>query len=491
MTEENIRKILEIGISLSSEKDFNRLLEKILIRVMELTNCDAGTLYLRSEDTLRFKIMRNNTLRIFMGGDGREPDLPPVKLSGENVCAKALLDGRTIRIKDVRTEPDHDFSGPARYDSITGYHTQSMLVVPMKDRADESIGVLQLLNAVGKDGQICEFSEDVVMAVESVASQAAIAIQNMNYLQDIKGLLNSFVSVMSSAIDERTPYNGTHAKHMSEYGERFIDYINRESLENGGEEVFSSARREELLMTIWLHDIGKLVTPVEIMNKNTRLTKEQRIELLHRLEDIRLLAKIETLEGKCTRDDYQETVKRTREVEKLAAEADTAECVDDELTERLDKAKELFYIDENNEKRPWITEEEYQLLTIRKGTLSPEERAVMQDHVVITDKLLSQIKFTKDLSHVREWAASHHERLDGSGYPKGLKGDQVPYEVRILAILDIFDALVAKDRPYKKGMPAEKAIVILTEMADIEGKLDAGLVRQFIESRCWEDHPKQ
>lgn len=486
MTQEDIKKILEIGISLSAEKDFNRLLEKILIRVMELTNCDAGTLYLRSEDTLHFKIMRNNTLHIYEGGDGREPALPPVKLSRENVCAKALLEGKTICIDDVKKSEIYDFSGPRRYDRITGYHTKSMLVVPMMNRQDDKLGVLQLINAMDDNGNVCGFSRDIVLVVESVASQASIAIQNMNYIYEIKDLLRSFVKVMSSAIDERTPYNGTHTKHMAEYGCRFMDFINQESIKNGEKEVFSPLRKEELLMSIWLHDIGKLVTPVEVMNKNTRLRQEQREEIRHRMEMIRLTAKIHAMEEKYSWKEYEAIATQTEKTEQLIDKADKAEYVDEKLIEQLEDIKELYYEDEKGNRRLWITEKEYEALTIKKGTLLPEERAVMENHVVITDKLLSQINFSKDLSHVREWAADHHERLDGSGYPRGLKGDQIPYEVRIITILDIFDALVAADRPYKKGMSVEKALSVLTEMGEKEGKLDPRLVQQFVESRCWE-----
>jgi len=486
MTQEDMKKILEIGIALSAEKDSNLLLEEILSRVMELTRCDAGTLYIRSGNTLKFKIMRNHTLKTYSGGDGKEPNLPPVELSRENVCALALLEGRTICIEDVRNCREYDFSGPIRYDALTGYYTKSMLVVPMRNREGGRIGVLQLINAMEKDGKICSFSKDVVLAVESVASQAAIAIQNMEYIEEIKGLFQSFVRVMSSAIDERTPYNGTHTRHMAEYGERFIDYLNKRNIEQDGEKAFSRAHKEEILMSIWFHDIGKMVIPLEVMNKEARLLPEQRKEIRHRMEIVRLKAVIRFLEGKISQKEMEEIKRKTEEAEELIDIMNRAGYVGRSMAEELDGFRHLTYPEENGAVKPWLTEKEYKALTIEKGTLLPEERAVMESHVRITDKLLSQIRFPDELSHVREWAAGHHEFLDGSGYPKGLKGGDIPMEVRIITILDVFDALTAEDRPYKPGIPVEKALSILKHMAEEEGKLDQRLMELFIESRCWE-----
>lgn len=484
MTQEDIRKILEIGVRLSSERDINRLLEQILSCAMELTRCDAGTLYLLDGDSLRFKIMRNDSLHTCSGGDGKPIDLPPVPLSRENVCALALLEGRTVLVEDVRNCGEYDFSGPIRYDAITGYHTQSMLVVPMRNREGQSIGVLQLINALDSKGDICAFARDMVLMVESVASQAAITIQNVRYIREINTLIQSFVRVMSSAVDERTPYNGSHPRHMAAYGSRFIDYLN--TCENAGH--FSPAEKEELLMSIWLHDIGKLVTPLEVMNKARRLTPEQYAAIMHRMEIIRLTAEIRCLKGELSDEAKQELLHQITETVKLIDTVNSTGFLKDEFLMKLDLLRDRTYLGAEGEAHPWLLPEEYAMLSIRKGTLSDEERKIMEEHVVITDKLLSQIHFTGDLSHVREWAAAHHELLNGKGYPHHLKGIEIPYEVRIITILDIFDALVATDRPYKKAMPLEKALAILEENAG-RGELDPELTKLFIASKCWENVP--
>lgn len=481
MKQEDMKKILEIGVSLSYERDYNRLLERILQCAMELTFCDAGTLYLCDREALRFKIMRNDTLKTYSGGDGNWPELPPVPLQRENVCALALLENRTISIRDVKHCEEYDFSGPRRYDAMTGYDTRSMLVVPMQNREGEKIGVLQLINAQDEEKNVCEFNQDAVLAIESVASQAAITIQNVRYIRDIRELFQSFVRVMSAAIDERTPYNANHARNMAECGGRFADYLGTCK----GQKRFSMEQKEELIMTILLHDIGKLVTPLEVMNKAKRLLPEQYSAFRHRMEVLRLRADIDRLAGRITAGEKETAVSQIQEAVRLVDEANEAGFAGDELLEKLALLRNRTYTGEDGEIHPWLEEEEYAMLSIRRGTLSGEEREIMEEHVSVTDKLLSQIRFPADLMHVREWAAAHHEYLNGTGYPNHRQGDEIPYEVRMITILDIFDSLVADDRPYKRAMPVERALSVLDSMANKEGKLDPELTELFIQSRCW------
>ena len=486
MTENEVKKILNVGVLLSSERSINKLLEKILISVMEISNCDAGTLYLLEEEKLHFVIMRNNTMKTYSGGDGNRPNIPPVELSRENVCALALMDGRTINIADVRNCSEYNLSGSEKYDSMTGYYTKSMLTVPMQNRQGEKLGVLQLLNAMDADGNICPFSDEMALVLQSVASQAAITIQNVRYIDEIKELFHSFVRVFASAIDERSPYNGNHTKHMAVYGEKFIDYLNVKAQEEGKEMPFYSVHREELIMSIWLHDVGKLVIPLEIMDKPTRLLPEQHRGFLHRMEVLRLLSEIDSLSGKCGNlDGLINDINKAEEL--VESVNDAKHYVTDEDIKDLKQLTKRTCTDKNGKVRHWLTEDEYKMLSIRKGTLSDEERKIMESHVVLTDKLLSQIQFSKELSHVREWASAHHEYLSGDGYPKHLSGMEISMEVRILTILDIFDALTADDRPYKPGMSIEQALSVLKDMADTERKLDKKLTDLFIKSHCWEN----
>ncbi len=489
MKQDEISKILKVGVQLSAERDLNKLLEQILTCVMELANCDGGTLYLLDQDALHFKIMLNHTLNIYSGGDGQEPEMPPVPLNKENMCALALLEGRTIHVADVKNSQEYDFSGHIRYDGITGYHTQSMLAVPMCSREGKKLGVLQLINAMDETGAIQPFSEDMALVLESVASQAAITIQNVYYIQEIKELFHSFVRVMSSAVDERSPYNGNHTRHMVAYGNRFLDYLNKRAIEAGQEPPFSPSGREELLMSIWLHDIGKLVIPLEVMDKPTRLLPEQNLAFFHRMEVIRLRGEIDQLSGRISAREQESLCCRTKKAEDLVKELNSAGILSEENRNELKALSNQTYIDETGATCKWLTPEEYAMLSISKGTLSQKEREIMEGHVAMTDKLLSQIQFSNEFSHVQEWAAKHHEYLNGSGYPGHLTEEAIPTEARIVTILDIFDALTADDRPYKPGMPAQKAVFVLEAMAQKEGKLDPELTRLFIESRCWEPDP--
>lgn len=486
MNDNDVKKLLEVGVLLCAEHDLNRLLEKILSCVMDLTHCDAGTLYLRDGEALRFKIMRNHTMKVYAGGDGRDPDLPPVPLRKENVCALALLEGRTLCVDDVRHCAEYDFSGPLHYDEMTGYHTQSMLVVPMQNREGERLGVLQLINALDAGGHVVPFAPQWALALESVASQAAIAIQNARYISQIKELFGSFVRVMSCAVDERTPYNGSHTRHMAAYGARFVDWLNARAAAAGDPPPFDAAQKQEFLMSVWLHDIGKLVTPLEVMNKVARLLPAQHEAFCHRMELVELYAALENADGRLSAQARQALVADVAAAKALVEDCNTAGFLPDDKLAALNALAARSYTDLQGVQHPWLAADELAMLSIRKGTLSAAERGVMEEHVVITDKLLAQIDFPAEYAHVRAWAASHHELLNGSGYPRHLQGDDIPAAVRILTILDIFDALVADDRPYKPGMPVEKALGILTAMAEKEGKLDPALTGQFIQSRCWE-----
>ncbi len=484
LSRENVKRILQIGVSLSAERNLDKLLEEILSNVMELAHCDAGTLYLLKDGALHFEIMRNDTMGTYEGPSGTKPTLPPVPLKKENVCALALLEDRTVCVADVRECAEYDFSGPIRYDAMTGYHTRSMLVVPMSNREGEKLGVLQLINAQDESGAVCPFSEDMTLVLESVASQAAITIQNVRYIQEIKELVHSFVRTMSSAIDQRSPYTGNHTRHMAAYCEKFIDYLNARAKKGEGATFFSPQRREELLMSVWLHDIGKLVIPLEVMDKPSRLRPEQHEAFLHRMEIIRLKGEIEHLKGDMSSEDYEGLLAATREAENLIGELNIGRPLTDEQKEAVEVLSGRTYRDEGGQ-RPWLEPEEKAMLFIPRGTLSDEERKVIESHVSVTGRLLSEIRFSKELSHVCEWASSHHELLNGKGYPRHLQGDEIPLEVRILTILDIYDALTAADRPYKKAKTPEVALDILKTDAK-GGKLDEELVRLFEESRCWE-----
>lgn len=479
------RKLLDIGLALSGEKDHNRLMETILTLAMEIVNCDAGTLYFVRDNLLQFKIMRNQTLRTYQGGSGETITMPPVPLVKSNVCAYAALSHKLVNIQDVRKNSEFNFDGPEKYDAMTGYRTISMLVVPMENGYGDVIGVLQLINAMSEDGEITGFDPEYEEVISAVASQTALALSNNQYVEDIKELFHSFVQAMSAAVDERSPYNANHSRNMARYGARFLEYEDRVK----GPYPFTENEKEQFVMSILLHDIGKLVIPLEVMNKPTRLdTGLDRI--LQRLDCILLLEENAYLSGKSSEAVWKTRQKQAEEARRLILTANTAPWLSQEDIAAIQEIGARVYRDVRGMEHTWLTPWELDCLTIPKGTLTQEERAVMENHVVITGKLLEQIRFSREYDHVAEWAKNHHEMLDGSGYPRHLRGGEIPNQVRLMTILDVFDALTASDRPYRSAMPLEKAIGVLREMAG-EGKLDRDILEEFIQSRVWEEGPDE
>ena len=480
MREIKFERLMEVSIALTSEKDGDRLLNRILQECMSITGCDGGTLYICVPEGLQFKIMITRSMDYYRGAGFDEPvTLPPVAMARSHVCACCAMDRRLINLEDVYLSDSYDFGGARKYDAMTGYRTQSMLVVPMENDRSEIIGVLQLLNAKDEGGATVPFDPAYERIISSLTSLAAISLTNSNYAREIVETLDSFVRVMVDAVDARSPYNANHTRNMVAYGERFIDW-----LDHNTDWHFTDAARRQLLMSIWLHDVGKLVIPLEVMDKATRLA-DQITEIRHRFREIGLLARIDYLEGRGTQAEYDAVSAALAEGLRLVESANTAGFLPDDTLAAIRALAARTYRDEAGE-HPWLTAEEAYSLSIRKGTLTPEERATMEKHASMTARMLGKMKFSRDYAMVPEWAAAHHEYPNGSGYPNHLSDGQISREVRLITILDVFDALTARDRPYKKPMPDEKALAILADMAK-DGQIDQPLLDQFVESRAWDE----
>lgn len=479
MRNDTLEKILNIGIAFSKEKNRERLLDQILTAAMDITHCDGGTLYINNGEALEFKIMITRSQNIHKGGEAGEITLPPVPLSEKNVCACGVLFRRLINIPDVYESERFDFSGPKNYDAMTGYHTQSMMVVPLEDDKENVIGVVQLINALDEDGNVIPFQKEYEQILLAMGSQAAICLVNMNYAHQIRDMLDSYVRVMSTAIDARTPYNANHTKNMVTYAKRFIDWL-QEHREIWN---FDENKIQEFLMSVWLHDVGKLITPLEIMDKQDRLAGNYGL-IMDRFEKIRLLTRIEHLEGRISVEEQAQRLEEIKVAAELVGKVNKMGFLPDELEAEIKLLAERTYVEEDGSIQPWITPPEREQLLIKKGTLTQSERAIMQDHVEKTRIMLEQMALGDDYKDVLPWASQHHEFLNGSGYPKGLKGDEICYEVRLLTILDIFEAMTAHDRPYKKAMPAEHVFGILRKMAE-EGQIDKDILNLFEQSKAW------
>ncbi len=475
--DKDLKNILDISISLTCEKNYNKLLEKILKESMRTTNSDAGTLYLYKDNSLVFKIMRTNSLNIYKGGNGENIDLPPVPFTEKNVCSYCAIHRKLINIQDVYDNVQFDFSGPRNYDSITKYRTKSMLVIPLADHENELIGVIQLINALDVDNNIIPYNKRDEYTTIALSSLAAVSLSNMQHMQSMKELFFSFASVMASAIDERSPYNANHTQNVSYYISQFIDFVNNQYAQGLVSEFFSENEKDQIILAARLHDIGKIVIPLSVMDKADRLGNRLH-EIRSRFELISCYLKIDMLQNRINNYDYNEEIDYLNNSLKLIETLNNSSFLSDDLEDLINILSKKYYTKTDSSKIYYLTEEESQCLLIKKGTLTEKERNIMESHAAITSKLLSNFKFNKQYENVAKWAGSHHELLDGSGYPKGLTEKDIPSQVRIITIVDIYDALTCKDRPYKKPMPEDKAFSILYSMAD-EGKLDKYYVNLF------------
>ncbi len=503
-----LHRLSQIGIALSAERDVNKILEMIVDEAMLFTNADAGTLYIVDEDAncLRFKILKNRTLEVHQGGTSNHPvDLPPVPLEVDgmpnliNISSQAALTGEIINIPDVYEAIGFDFSGPKKYDAQTGYRSKSMLVVPMKNHDNDIIGVLQLLNA--KDpvsGTVISFPKEHETMIISLASQAAVAIDNARLIKELKELFDAFIQSIATAIDEKSPYTAGHIRRVTELTMMLANKVNE--TENGPFEdvFFTNEELEELRIAAWLHDVGKITTPEYIIDKSSKLeTIFDRIELVKtRFALIRelkekeaLRQKVDCLQNKNARDaEIAEIDIRLRaELALLNEDLDfvlhcnrPSEFLDEAKLERLRQIAYKTYV-LNGQKYRYLTDNELENLSIRKGTLTRDERKIIENHALVGIKILNQLPFPRKLAKVPEYAGGHHEKLDGSGYPFGLTAEQLSLQARIMAIADIFEALTARDRPYKRPMKLSTALDILKKMSE-QSHIDPDLYRLFIDS---------
>jgi len=512
-----VKRLSKIGIALSAEKNLDKLLELIVDEARSFTCADAGTLYLldEREEHLSFEILQNDTLNIRMGGtSGNLVSLPPIplKLHGRpnhsNVSSYTALTGKVVNIPDVYEAADFDFTGPRKYDAATGYRSRSMLVIPMMNHQDNIIGVLQLLNAQDfETGQVVAFSDEYVDLVGCLASQAAVALDNTQLIQNLKELFDAFIKSIATAIDQKSPYTGGHVRRVVDLTTMIAHRINAMREGPFADVFFSEEQIEELRLAAWMHDVGKIITPEYVINKRTKLETlfdrihlvETRFDLIERtLENKYLRRKVELLERgendgvALVRldEELQSELQALREDREFVCLCNTTlEFVKDERVERLQEIARKAYTLDGRE-YPYLTPDELYNLTIRKGNLTVEERKTIEEHALMTREILKEVPFPKELSRLLEFAVKHHEKLDGSGYPFGLVGDQIPLQARILAIADIFEALTAKDRPYKRPMKLSEAIRILGFMKK-DRHIDGDIFDLFIASGLHQEYAQR
>jgi HD-GYP domain-containing protein (c-di-GMP phosphodiesterase class II) len=505
----------DIGIALSAEKDMDSLLERILVNAKQLTGADGGTLYLHNEEdrTLEFKIVRTLSLGIHLGGKTGQPisaNFRPLALYLEDgkpneqmIAAYAALSGQTVNIPDAYEVTEFDFSGTRKFDASTGYRSKSFLTVPMTNHENDIIAVLQLLNKVDTNsGEVISFSDHDQKLAESLASQAAVALTNKRLIDELQHLFDSFIKLIATAIDEKSPHTGNHCRRVPEATMMIAEAAHHSEMDYFNDFTMDDADRYELKVASWLHDCGKITTPVHVVEKATKLeTIHDRIELVaSRFEILRrdleitmLKQRINALENGQTDhteiiSSYEQLANSLMDDLAYVRKCNTGgEFMADEQVARIESLAELSWIDSNNQKQNIINDNELKNLIIRRGTITNDEREIINNHMTLTIRMLERLPFPKHLRKVPEYAGGHHERMDGRGYPRGLTRDQMSIPARIMAVADVFEALTSADRPYKKPMPLTQTLTIMGRMVE-DNHLDPDIFKLFVESEVYKEY---
>jgi HD-GYP domain-containing protein (c-di-GMP phosphodiesterase class II) len=519
-----LEQLNEIGASLSAERDINRLLESILLAAKTITRADGGTLYLLTEEDgtkrLKFEIMRTESLNIAMGGTTGTP-IPfyPIHLyskggipNNQMVAAFAALTGQTVNIADAYAAEGFDFNGTRNFDKKTGYRSKSFLTVPMKNHENEIIGVLQLINSQDPaSGEVVAFSDADQRLAESLASQAAIALTNRQLINQLEALFESFIAMINTAIDEKSPYTGGHCQRVPELTMLLAEAVNNTA--DGPLSGFhmSDKDRYELKIAGLLHDCGKVTTPVHVVDKATKLEAifdrihliDTRFEVLKRDAEIDLLKSVAALQQQGMdelslreRSNQLEQSYRARlrqfdqDREFLRRSNIGGEFMPPEAQEYVRRIAEYKWLDQSGNTAHFLTDDEIENLSIPRGTLTGKEREIINYHIVATIKMLEALPWPKHLQHVPEYAGGHHERMDGKGYPRGLTREQMSVQARVMGIADIFEALTARDRPYKKGKTLTESLQILGKFKE-GGHIDPDLFDVFVRQKVYQRYAEQ
>ncbi len=512
---DELKALNKIGVALSSERDINKLLELILAKSREITGADAGSLYLvergrddevDTDDQLRFKLTQNASVVVPF----EEFTMP---LNETSIAGYAAVSGKSVNVADAYNLPaGSPYKISRSFDEKSGYRTKSMLVVPMRDHLGKVIGVVQLINKKRDpetvlrpvslvDESVIPFNSVDEELVTSLASQAAVAFENTRLLSDIRNLFDAFVRASVTAIEQRDPTTSGHSGRVAILTVGLAEHVDAAASGPFREVSFTRDQLQEIRYASLLHDFGKVGVREEVLVKAKKFYPGKLIEVRQRFDYIKKALEAEHLQAKL------DQVLAGRASPELLREMDlnheaSRQEIDQILNTVLEANEPTILVEEKNlralldlprrtyrdldgKRQPYLTASEVGVLSIRKGSLSAEEKNAMNNHVINTFQFLSQIPWTGEFKRVPEIAYAHHEKMDGSGYPRRLKAKHIPLQSRMMTISDIFDALVAWDRPYKKSVPVEKALDILVDDAG-KGWLDKDLLEIFIAAKVYE-----
>ncbi len=478
-----IQILNEIGYALSAQTSQSELLDTVLTRARRAARADGGSIYLVDGEALRFTCSQNDTIPF----RASRLQLP---LDHSSLAGFVTVTGQTLKIDDAyAVPPEAPYRPNLTFDRETGYRTRSMLLVPMKDRDGVVIGVLALVNRKSRGGealasweQIEPFTDTDATLAGSIASQAAVAIENYRLYREIRNLFDGFVDAAVTAIEARDPSTGGHSHRVAALTTALAQSVDLASTGPFAQVRFTRNELTELHYAAMLHDFGKVGVREEVLLKANKLFDwEMRgIEARFRIAGLQVM--LEVLREELPARDEPAALAQldadlalVRRLNRPGNRPTKAEAA------RLEGIAQLWQLDPS---AALLQPREAQRLCIPLGSLDPEERLEIERHVTHTFQFLRAIPWTRDLARVPELAYCHHEKLDGTGYPRKLAGDEIPLGARLMTIADIFDALTAGDRPYKAGMTPARAVDILRDEA-ARGRIQSEAVELFAQRRLW------
>jgi len=511
-----IGELTRIGVALGTERDLKTLLDLILTQARRITQSDAGSLYLVEESEQGAKRLRFRLAQTFS-----KPEAPFVEytipVDRTSLAGYAAVTGEPLVIDDAYfLPPDVEYSINRSFDERHGYRTKSMLVIPMKDHKEEVIGVLQLINRkrvfeavlatpTDVEREVVPFSKRTVELVTALAGQAAVSIENSRLYEDIERLFEGFVKAAVLAIEQRDPTTFGHSGRVAEYTVRLAEVVDRAADGPYRLVKFTPEQLKEIRYAGLLHDFGKVGVREQVLVKAKKLYPHQLALIRQRHAFVRRT---------CERDFWQRRAEflethgkkgyeaRRHELEaalegqltdldrflSVVLEANEPSLLPEASRNDLEELARRTYADPDGEFQPLLSDEEVRYLTIPKGSLDEQERQEIESHVTHTYNFLQRIPWTRELQQIPLIAYGHHEKMDGHGYPRHVTGEAIPIQTRMMTISDIYDALTAQDRPYKKAVPRERALDILTQEVKI-GQLDTELFRLFVAAKVFEVEP--
>ena len=509
---EELKEMTRIGVALNTERDYDALQTMVLSQARRISGSDAGSLYLvdepeRGTQVLRFRLAQNDS----------RPDIPLVEftipIDETSIAGYVASTGRPLVLDDAYVlPPGVEYAINRSFDEKHGYRTKSLLTLPMLNHKNQVIGVLQLINRKRDphvtldtpedfETKVVPYTRRTVELVSGLAGQAAVSIENSQLYDDIERLFEGFVTAAVTAIEQRDPTTFGHSGRVAEMTvaiARATDHVR-----SGKYEAlrFSREQLREIRYAGLLHDFGKVGVREQVLVKSKKLYPPDLQLVKQRGAFIRRSAEADFYKQRTEHleqygqqgyeaflarmaKEYEERIESLDKFLSLVLKSNEPTVLPDGSFDDLLKYADMHYEDLDGTNRPFITGDEVRYLSIRKGNLDEAERVEIESHVNHTYRFLMQIPWTNELQNIPRIAYGHHEKLDGGGYPLGVGGDEIPIQTRMMTISDIFDALTASDRPYKRAVPAESALEILETEVE-SGMLDADLFQIFRQAEVY------